>query len=743
MCFRKNTTLDVESVAAIRATVIDVTNTANSGHPGMAIGSAPLVYNLFKNHLKVDPSNPEWVARDRFVLSAGHASALLYTVLHVAGFNISLDDLKSFRQINSITPGHPEYKLTPGVDATTGPLGQGLANAVGMALAEASLVARHPKHANLVSHYTYALVGDGCLQEGVSQEAISFAGHQKLNKLIVFYDANDVTLDGPLSDSFSENVEMRFKASGWNVLHIANGNNLKAIDKAIRKAKRSSKPTLVIMKTIIGQGSRNQGTHKVHGSPLGELDGTFAKGTYHYPNAPFEIPQAVYDAFKANISKHGAKDYNAWLNEFAKVKQLQTVEAINLVAALEDNTKEILEKIQVPFDDDTSEATRSSSGTILAAFNNHIPHLLGGSADVASSVMTSISGETNFTARNRRGRNINFGIREFGMSAISNGMLYHGGIRPYVGTFLVFSDYMKNAIRLAALSHLPNIYLFSHDSVMLGEDGPTHQPIEHLAMLRSLPNLNVWRPADARETFVAWKVALESKSTPNALILSRQKLPTLPGSKDESLIRRGGYIISSENNKKKLDFIIIATGSEVNLAVKAQTALLLKGFNVRIVSMPSVELFKAQDLKYRESVLSLPKSKRIVVEVLSSFGWHEFSDHMMCLDSFGYSAPMKSIVDYLSYTPETLARRIEGILDPSSIVPNEPPKVVIPEIVEEAPVVSEPVEEVVEPEIKVEPKDKEEIAADDALLEEVKELPAEEVVSETKPAPKAKKSKKG
>ncbi len=666
MCFFKKNNVDALSIAAIRATVIDVTNAANSGHPGMAIGSAPLLYNLYKNHLKIDPKNPRWIARDRFVLSAGHASALLYTTLHLAGYGVELDDLKAFRQLNSITPGHPEFGLTPGVDATTGPLGQGLANAVGMALSEASLVARYPKYAHLLSHYTYALVGDGCLQEGISQEVVSFAGHQKLNKLIVFYDANDVTLDGPLSDTFSENVALRFEASGWRVFKVSNGNNIHQIDKAIRKAKKGDKPTLVIMKTIIGQGSRQQGTHRVHGSPLGELDGSFAKGTYHYPYASWEIPLEVYDGMRHSIAKNGQRSFDTWSKAYSELEKDLSAEAADLKLSLSDDTADVISKIHVNFDDDSSEATRNTSGNLLAAFNRHLPHLMGGSADVASSVMTNIDGETNFTAKNRKGRNVNFGIREFGMAAISNGMLLHGGIRPYIGSFLIFSDYMRNAVRLAALSHLPNIYLFSHDSVQLGEDGPTHQPIEHLAIFRATPNVDVWRPGDARETYVAWKEALLSKNRPHILALSRQKLPILVGSKNEKLIARGGYVVSYENKKNKLDFIIIATGSEVNLAVKAQNLLLLQGFNVRVVSMPSIDVFRRQEAKYIKEVLPLEKKKRIAVEILTSFGWHEWADHTMCLDRFGYSAPQKDIIKHLNYTPETLARIIETLLDPKA-----------------------------------------------------------------------------
>ncbi len=740
MCFRKRNNVDALSVAAIRATVIDVTNKANSGHPGMAIGSAPLVYNLYKNHLKINPKTPNWIARDRFVLSAGHASALLYTVLHLAGYGVSLDDLKAFRQINSITPGHPEYHLTPGVDATTGPLGQGLGNAVGMALAEASLVARYPKYAHLLSHYTYALVGDGCLQEGISQEVISFAGHQKLNKLIVFYDANDITLDGPLSESFSENVEMRFKASEWNVIKIATGNNLKAIDKAIRKAKRSSKPTLVIMKTIIGQGSRQQGTHKVHGAPLGELDGTFAKGTYLYPNAPFEIPLPVYEGMRASISKHGGKAYEAWTRAYAALEEDSEALAADLKISLSDDTSEILDKIKMNFEDELSEATRSTSGNILASLNRHLPHVMGGSADVASSVMTIINGETNFTANNRVGRNINFGIREFGMGAISNGMLLHGGIRPYVGTFLIFSDYLKNSIRLAALSHIPNIYLFSHDSVHLGEDGPTHQPIEQLAMLRATPNVDVWRPGDARETFVAWKAALKSKNRPTVLALSRQKLPIMPGSRVGD-VEKGGYIVSAENKKKKLDFIIIATGSEVNMALRAQNALVLKGYNVRIVSMPSIDVFRRQDEAYKAEVLSLPKDRRIAVEILTSMGWHEWADHTMCLDRFGFSAPQKDILDHLKYTADTLARIVEGIIDPKTLKDDE--KIYSGTDDSSLPPVILNLDEAGEEEVLTIPEElADDFTLDGELLEELAEPIVEDETPVSEETPKAKKKGK-
>jgi len=647
------------NIAAMRATIIDGTNKAKSGHPGMAIGSAPLVYTLYTKHLVSDPTNPEWINRDRFVLSAGHASMLLYTTLHFAGFNVTLDDLKNFRQLHSNTPGHPEFGMTDGVDATTGPLGQGLAQAVGLAMGESHLNAKFP---NLINHYTYCLVGDGCLQEGISQEAISFAGHQKLNKLIVFYDSNAVTLDGPLSDSFNEDVTKRFIATNWLVIKVEDGNNIEEIDKAITTAKTSTeKPVLIIVNTVIGQGSKNEGTSKVHGNPLGEEDGAATKLSYGYTNEPWVIPTNVYDTFNMTFRKRGTEAFTMWnikLENFAK-ENSDLCDAFKL--QISNDTAKYLKNISIPeFADGLSEATRKSSGAALATFSKHVPSLLGGSADVASSVMTFVKGEQVFNPKTRSGRNVNFGIREFGMAAIGNGLLLHGGLRPYVGTFLVFSDYMKNAIRLSALSHLPAIYVFSHDSVALGEDGPTHQPIEHVAMLRAMPNVNVWRPADAYETYYAWLEALKSTKTPNVLVLSRQNLPLLDHKHKLDSFTRGAYVIAKED--KQLDFTLIATGSEVSLALEAKELLKQAGVDVRVVSMPSFDVFASQEEAYQTTILGNDINKRMSVEMLTSFGWGRFAAHHMSVDTFGYSAKGEDITAYLHFTPEGLKTRVLAVL---------------------------------------------------------------------------------
>ncbi len=643
--------LDKLSVSAIRAMCIDVVNKAKSGHPGMALGSAPILYTLFSKHLVANPKDPEWINRDRFVLSAGHASSLLYTMLHVSGYDLSLDDLKSFRQLNSLTPGHPEYKHTKGVDATSGPLGQGIAQAVGMAMAERAVSHQYKDGEKLISHYTYVLCGDGCLQEGLSQESISLAGHQRLNKLILFYDANNVTLDGGLDLSFSENVKNRFLASEWNVVEVKDGNDLDSIDKAIVEAKKSDdKPTLIMVHTIIGFGSEKQGTSKVHGNPLGEEDGKHAKEVYGYDYPEFYIPEEVYDNFKNGFAKRGEEAEKAWKETFAKYQKENPNEAKIFIDAVEGNVDEYLKEAPV-FEDTNNDSSRVASGKILNKLHQEVPFLMGGSADVAGSVMTKINDGVNFTKETPNGRNINFGIREFAMACAQNGMLLHKGVKTYVGAFLVFADYMKAAIRMAALSKLPGIYLFSHDSIAVGEDGPTHQPIETLAMLRSIPNVNVIRPCDARETYEAWKLALESKETPTALILSRQNLPLL-NSKLEG-VDKGAYVISKAN--KKAEAILVATGSEVSLAISAQKLLLEKGLDVEVVSMPSTYLFDKQNKEYQDSVLSLSKDKIVSVEMLSTFGWHKYASHCFGIDNFGTSAPAKDALKYFHFTPEDLA----------------------------------------------------------------------------------------
>lgn len=650
--------IDELSVAAIRSLCIDEINKANSGHPGMALGSAPILYTLWTRHLVSDPANPNWFNRDRFVLSAGHASALLYSMLHVAGYGLPMDEIKRFRQIDSLTPGHPEYRHTVGVDATSGPLGQGIAQAVGMAMAEEAVRANYPEGAKLMNHYTYVLCGDGCLHEGISQEAISLAGHQKLNKLILLYDANQVTLDGSLDLSFSEHVKDRFMASEWNVLEVMDGNDINAIDKAICKAKKSlSKPTMIMVHTVIGYGSSKQGTSKVHGSPLGVEDGKHAKvDIYGYDHEDFFVPEEVYQHFQDTFAARGAKERKMWEENLKEYGKAHKEELERFLSLINPSVEQYL-NIEMPhFEEGSLTSTRVASGKALNLFMKEVPNLMGGSADVAGSVMTKIEGGVNFDAQHREGHNINWGIREFAMASAQNGMLLHGGVRTYVGCFCVFSDYMKPAIRMAALSHLPAIYLFSHDSLAVGEDGPTHQPIEQIAMLRSIPFARTIRPADERETYAAWLIALESVNTPTSLILSRQNLPLLKGSSIEG-VKKGAYVVSKEN--KNAEYIIIATGSEVSLAIEAQKQLLEKGIDVRVISMPSWELFEAQDESYKKEVLSLPREKRVSVEMLSTFGWDRYAKYHMGVDTFGLSAPAKDVIKKFDFSPERLVRLVE------------------------------------------------------------------------------------
>ena len=648
-----NREIDNLAVSTIRALCIDAINKANSGHPGMALGSAPILYTLFTRHLVANPDEPNWINRDRFVLSAGHASSLLYSMLHLCGYKVSLDDLKQFRQLGSLTPGHPEYHWTEGVDATSGPLGQGIAQAVGMAMAEESLRANYEKGEILFNHYTYSLCGDGCLQEGISQEAISLAGHQKLNNLILFYDANKVTLDGALDLSFSEEVKGRFIASEWNVLEVDDGNDIEAIDQAIKKAKASKdKPTLIIVHTIIGYGSSKQGTSKVHGNPLGLEDGKHAKvDVYHFDHEDFFVPEEVRQLFVDSFVKRGKEAFEKYQKALEEYKAKYPGYYERYEATLDLSTDKYLPNVLPDFEKGSQTSSRVASGKALNALMLSLPNLVGGSADVAGSVMTKLDGGVNFEPQTRYGHNVNWGIREFIMASAQNGILLHGGLRTYVGCFLVFSDYMKAAIRMAALSHLPAIYLFSHDSIAVGEDGPTHQPIEQLAMLRSIPNVRVIRPADERETYAAWLEALKSKKNPTALILSRQNLPLLDNSSKEG-VAKGAYVISKE--EKKAELILIATGSEVSLAIEAQKKLLEKGKDVRVVSMPSWELFEEQNQEYKDSVLSLPLEKRVSIEMMSTFGWDKYARYHMGIDTFGASAPAKDVIKHFNFTSDKL-----------------------------------------------------------------------------------------
>ena len=651
--------IDELSIAAIRATCIDGINKAKSGHPGMCISAAPIVYSLFKDFLVANPYQSKWINRDRFVMSCGHGSMLYYTILHLAGYSITLDDLKNFRQLHSITPGHPEYGLTDGIDAGSGPLGQGIAQAVGMAMAETKLQAMYGK--NVYNHYTYCLCGDGCLEEGISQEAISFAGLHKLNKLILLYDKNDVTLDGPLAQSSDEDVINRFLACHWNVVYCTKGNSYKKVRKAINLARKNKNgPTVVIFKTIIGLGSKNQGTSKVHGAPLGVEDGRKAKLSYGYDFPDFEIPTKVYDNFKETFITRGEEAYSNYQSNIAKLQRTNPSLFKEIMSLSTNNVSLYVNNLPLPESILKKNSTRNTSGEILNLFAKVLPNTFGGSADVAGSVKTALKGESDWTPKNRNGKNINWGIREFFMSSAANGILLHGGIRPYVGSFMVFADYCKAAIRMSALEKLPNIYLFSHDSIAVGEDGPTHQPIEQLAMLRSIPNLNVFRPADAREVFAAYKSAFNSLETPSAIILSRQDLPLLENSNVEGA-NKGGYIVAKES-KPNVNFTLIASGSEVSLALEVKKLLEDKGYSIRVVSMPCVELFDAQPLKYQFGVLGDRYEKRAFIEMSTPYGLHKYAKNVFGIDEFGLSANAKDVIKEFGFTADKIAREVEKMI---------------------------------------------------------------------------------
>ena len=653
---KKIRNVDELCVASIRATCIDMISKSKSGHPGACLGIAPIIYELYKDFVVANPFQPNWINRDRVVLSAGHASALLYTILHLCSYDISIDDLQEFRQFGSKTPGHPEVNVTPGVDAGSGPLGQGIAQAVGMAMAETMLSAQYGS--KLYNHYTYCICGDGCLEEGISQEAISFAGLQRLNKLILIYDSNDVTLDGALKNSSDDDVITRFLSAHWNVIYVKDGNNLKKIKRAISNAQLSiDKPTLVMVKTIIGYGSKNQGTNKVHGSPLGEEDGLNAKLSYGYTYPPFEIPQEVYDHLKDTFLKRGELAYQKYQNVISKLQENDPYLYTKIMELSTNNVRDYLNEKHLAMDELDSESTRNTSLRVLNYYHELLSNFVGGSADVASSVMTKLANGTTYSYKNRKGTNINWGIREFFMCSAANGILLHGGLRTYVGSFLVFSDYSKAAIRMAALQQLPSIYLFSHDSLAVGEDGPTHQPVEQLAALRAIPNLNVFRPCDAKETYASYRLALESNKTPSAIILTRQNLPLLKNSSNYDLVKKGGYIISKERGNYP-EFTIIASGSEVSLALDVKKYLYSLGLDIRVVSMPCVELFEAQDNAYQTSVLGKDYAHRISIEMGSTLGWHKFAKFSIGVDKFGASGKANDVIKNFGFTKETIAKII-------------------------------------------------------------------------------------
>lgn len=652
------------SIATIRSLGIDTINKANSGHPGMVLGSAPALYTLFNKELNIYNKEAEWINRDRFVLASGHASALLYSMLHLTGFDVTIDDLKNFRQLNSRTPGHPEIEMTHGVDASSGPLGQGIPMAAGMAMAEKFLASQYNKeNFDIIDHYTYVLCGDGDMQEGVTYEAASLAGHLSLGKLIVLYDANKVTLDGPLSMSFSENVKKRYEACNWQVLEVKDGNDINEIHKAIKKGKKEQfKPTLIIVNTVIGFGSANQGTNKVHGAPLGKEDGKNAKLSYGFDHDEFYVPEEVYEDFKKKTIKRGKSKFNKWNKLFNEYKEQYPTEAKQLEDAIAGKYSLNIDELLKNYPVGHNNATRNTSLEVIQEVAKQNPTFLSGTADLASSTKTKIKDEDDFSVENYNGRNLVFGIREFAMVAIMNGMTLHKGVKVSAGGFLVFSDYFKAAVRMACLMKLPIILPLSHDSIAVGEDGPTHQPIEQFAMLRSIPNMHVIRPGDAVEMAAAWKLAIESTENPTALILTRQNVETMENSSVEG-VSKGAYVIGKEENH--LDAIIIASGSEVNLAMKAKKVLLEKGIDVRVVSMPCQEIFDQQDEQYKEAVLPNAMRKRLSVEMASSFGWHKYvglDGITMSIDEFGKSAPAQDVIQSYGFTVDGVVENIEKLL---------------------------------------------------------------------------------
>ena len=652
------------SVNAIRFLGVDAINKANSGHPGVVMGAAPMAYALFTKQMHITPEAPNWLNRDRFVLSAGHGSMLLYALLHLTGYeDTSMEELKAFRQWGSKTPGHPEFGHTAGVDATAGPLGQGISTAVGFALAERFLAAKYNKEGfPIFDHYTYAIAGDGDFMEGVSAEAASFAGHQKLDKLIVLYDSNNICLDGELDDAMTENVRARYEAYGWYTALVEDGTDVEAINIAIEAAKTSGKPSLIEVKTVIGHGAPTKGgTNAAHGAPLGAEETAAAREALGWTYEPFDIPSSVYADFKANVADRGAAAHEAWTQLVADYQAAYPAEGAELAAILAGKDPVTITPADFPaLEAGFSQATRNSSQDALNVIASKLPTFLGGSADLAHSNMTYIKGEGLQDADHVLNRNIQFGVREFAMGAILNGMALHGGLRVYGGTFFVFSDYVKAAVRLSALQGLPVTYVFTHDSIAVGEDGPTHEPIEQLPGLRALPNLNVIRPADARETQAAWHLAVNSSSTPTALVLTRQNLTVEEGT-DFGKVAKGAYVVYEAAG---FDTILLASGSEVNLAVKAAKELEAAGTKVRVVSVPSMELFDAQDAAYKEEILPNAVRRRVAIEMAASLSWYKYvglDGKVIGIDKFGASAPAQTVIDKYGFTVENVVAVVNSL----------------------------------------------------------------------------------
>lgn len=645
-----------QTVNAIRVLSAEAIQKANSGHPGLPLGSAPIGYTLFADFLKFNPKDPKWDDRDRFVLSAGHGSMLNYSLLYLFGYDISKEDLKNFRQLGYKTPGHPEYGHTPGVETTTGPLGQGIANAVGMALAEAHLAATfNRENFPVVDHYTYALCGDGCLEEGISYEACSFAGSHKLGKLILFYDDNDITIEGNTDCTFTEDVPARFKAQGWQVLKVDDANDMDALKRAVKKAKaEKDKPSLIVCKTVIGFGSPLAGSESCHGSPLGAENLEKMKENLGWTKEPFEIPAEVSEHC-AQIARRGASRQGKWkrmFKEYAKAypelaatyKKFQSGELPDL------KNNEDLFKFEKP------DATRNTSFAVLNKLADLLPNLIGGSADLAPSNKSNMKKRADFTATDKAGSNIHFGIREHAMAAITNGMQLHGGLKAYCATFFVFTDYMKNAMRLSALMHLPVTYILTHDSIGVGEDGPTHQPVEQLIGLRSIPNMKVYRPADGKETAAAWISAL-SGNAPTCLVLTRQNLPQYEKSGLDAL--KGGYILA-DSDKKTPDVLLIASGSEVEQCMQAKVLLKEKGVDARVVSMPCIEEFEKQPRSYQDAVLPPHVRARVCVEAGSPYSWYKYAGDLgeiIAMNTFGASAPAGKLFEMYGFTAENVVEK--------------------------------------------------------------------------------------
>ncbi|MFG6256120.1 transketolase, partial [Staphylococcus epidermidis] len=648
---------DQLAIDTIRALSIDAIEKANSGHPGLPMGAAPMAYTLWTRHLNFNPQSKDFFNRDRFILSAGHGSALLYSLLHVSG-SLELEELKQFRQWGSKTPGHPEYRHTDGVEVTTGPLGQGFAMSVGMALAESHLAGKFNKDQfDIVNHYTYVLASDGDLMEGISHEAASFAGHNQLDKLIVLYDSNDISLDGDLDKSFSEDTKQRFEAYGWNYILVENGNDLDEIDNAITQAKSQQGPTIIEVKTIIGFGSPNKaGSNGVHGAPLGEEERALTFKEYGLdPEKRFNVPEDVYEIFKSTMLKRANENEEAWNNMLKNYSEAYPELAEEFKLAMSGKLPNNYADALPEYDLNHSGASRADSGEIIQKLSEFVPSFFGGSADLAGSNKSNVKEAKDYNKDTPEGKNVWFGVREFAMGAAINGMAAHGGLHPYAATFFVFSDYLKPALRLSSIMGLNSTFIFTHDSIAVGEDGPTHEPIEQLAGLRAIPNMNVIRPADGNETRVAWEVALESEHTPTSLVLTRQNLPTLDVDKQtvENGVRKGAYIVFE--TEQQLEYLLLASGSEVNLAVEAAKELEQQGKGVRVISMPNWYAFEQQSSEYKESILPSDVTKRIAIEMASPLGWHKYvgiEGKVIGINSFGASAPGDLVVEKYGFTKE-------------------------------------------------------------------------------------------